>query len=181
MEISSDEIRVLIEKSGRGDKESYRLIYEHMIDRVFAYLKSRTGTKDEAADITQDVFVELWKALPRFTYHSREQFYAYVFVSIKRKLFQLYGARHKETVSLDEETFASTESEKPGDSMHDEVTRALATLDSETREIVVLHHWSRYTFGEIAVLINMTENAVRVRHHRALKILRAHISKETYA
>ncbi len=176
METSLDDIRALVEKSALGDKESYRGIYEHMIDRVYAYLYSRTGTRDQATDIAQDVFVELWKALPRFTYHSREQFYAYVFVIMKRKLAKLYGMRQKETVSLNEETLPSTERD-PGGVAQDEVSRALETLDEETREIIVLHHWSRYTFGEIASLINMTETAVRVRHHRALKALRDHLEK----
>lgn len=180
--MTADAIRTLIEASGHGDKESYRKLYEHMIDRVYAYLKSRTGSKEQATDLAQDVFVELWKALPRFTYHSREQFYAYVFVITKRKLSGFYEMRKRETLPLDEEAVPGTdESLEPGNAREDEVSRALQILDEETREIVVLHHWSRYTFGEIASLINMTESAVRVRHHRALKLLRAKISPEYHA
>ncbi len=177
--MSADDIRTLIEASGHGDKESYRKLYEHMVNRVYAYLKSRTGSKEQATDIAQDVFVELWKALPRFTYHSREQFYAYVFVISRRKLSALYEMRKREALPLDEETVPNThESGGPGDAREDEISRALQILDPETREIVVLHHWSRYTFGEIASLINMTESAVRVRHHRALKLLRGEVSHE---
>lgn len=175
--MSSEDIQALVRESAEGGKESYQKLYEHMVDRVFAYVRYRTKSHTQATDLTQDVFVELWKALPRFTYHSREQFYAYVFVITKRKLFQIYATQHRETVSLQEETALSDEAD-PGGLMHDEVTRALDTLDPETREIVVLHHWSRYTFGEIAALINMGETAVRVRHHRALKSLRAVITHE---
>jgi RNA polymerase sigma factor (sigma-70 family) len=52
-----------------------------------------------------------------------------------------------------------------------DVVTALDTLDEHTREIVVLHHFSGYSFVEIAPIMRMTESAVRVRHHRALKSL----------
>jgi RNA polymerase sigma factor (sigma-70 family) len=52
------------------------------------------------------------------------------------------------------------------------LTEALKQLDECSREIVVLHHWSRYTFGEIATIVDMTEEAVRVRHHRAKAVLK---------
>ena len=55
----------------------------------------------------------------------------------------------------------------PGAELTHSVHRALEQLDECSREIVVLHHWSRYTFAEIAAIINMNESAVRVRHHRA--------------
>lgn len=174
MEQSELDIRTLIEKCAQGDTGSYQALYDHMIDRVYAYIRYRTSTKEQATDIAQDVFIELWKALPRFTYQSREQFYAYVFVITKRKLSALYAKRDRETLELNEETIMIEMGDSGGE-MSDEVSRALETLDEQTREIVVLHHWSRYTFKEIASLINMTETAVRVRHHRALKSLAAHI------
>jgi len=176
MEISSEDLQTLTEKSARGDTKSYQGLYDHLVDRVYAYLAYRTATKEAATDLTQDVFVELWKALPRFTYHTREQFYAYVFIIVKRQLFALYGKKTKETVPLIEETLSDPKEESVV--LKDLIERALQTLDAETREIIVLHHWSRYTFKEIAELISMNESAVRVRHHRALKSLQTQVMKE---
>lgn len=172
MEHTDHDMRTLIEASARGDAESTRALYELLVEKVFAYVRSRTATKEYATDITQDVFIDLFSNLGNFTYRSRAQFFAYVFVITKRKL-----ARHYELVKrrgvqaeFDEEHISPVVARVPLEREHD-VARALETLDSETRDIVVLHHWSRYTFGEIALLIGMTESAVRVRHHRALEKL----------
>lgn len=171
----SEELRAHITECVAGDTESFRKLYEHLVDRIFAYLRSRSNTKEQATDLTQEVFTELWQALPRFTYHSREQFYAFVFIIAKRKLIKLYEQNGRAPVLLDEETMSPVTDDTPRES-HDMLMRALSILDPQTREIITLHHWSRYTFGEIAELVNMTESAVRVRHHRALKTLHEHLN-----
>jgi RNA polymerase sigma-70 factor (ECF subfamily) len=144
---------------------------------VFPFVRSRTGTKEEALDVTQDVFIDFFEALPRFTFQSAAQLYAYVFVIAKRKLAKHYSAssRTKGQEEFDEEFMSP--SEKPQDDavVRHSLTQALKTLDERTHEIVILHHWSRYTFGEIAHMLDMTESAVRVAHHRALRQLRPQV------
>ncbi|MBY0538211.1 RNA polymerase sigma factor [Patescibacteria group bacterium] len=169
-----DEIRELISKSAQGNSDCFQQLYELLIDKVFAYVRYRTNSEDDALDITQEVFVDIYKGLPGFTYTSKEQFYGFVFTITKRKLAKYYADKHthatKTTTEFNEDNYSDSllnpETER-------DVARALTTLDETAREIVVLHHWSRYSFPEIAALIQMTESAVRVRHHRALKLLSA--------
>lgn len=167
MEHTGD-IRILIERSRAGETGAFSELYNHLINRVYTYVRYRTGSEERATDITQDVFIDLYKALPKFTYRSVEQFYGFVFVIVKRKLARHYGDKHMNIAELDEATVATPEL---NNLLSDELHRALNQLDPQSREIVILHHWSRYTFGEIAELVSMTETAVRVRHHRALKTL----------
>lgn len=173
MENISD-IKPVIEKAAAGNAESFKQIYEHLVDKIYNYVKYRTNTEDSALDLTQEVFVDLYKALPSFTYSSEEEFYGFVFKITKRKLAKHYADKHTKAAasmtSFDEEIYSTPELDLE---IKDEVSVALESLDDTTREIVVLHHWSRYTFPEIATLIDMTESAVRVRHHRALKTLSA--------
>lgn len=173
MEYIAD-IKEVVEKAAAGEAESFKQIYEHLVDKIFNYLKYRTNLEDSALDLTQEVFVDLYKALPSFKYSSPEEFYGFVFKITKRKLAKHYADKHTKaavtTSSFDEEIYSAPESDFE---VKDEVSVALKELDDVTREIIVLHHWSRYTFPEIATLIDMTESAVRVRHHRALKTLSA--------
>ncbi len=169
-----DDLNELVNQSAAGNAEAFKELYEQLIDKVFAYVRYRMGTEEDAVDLTQEVFVDLYKALPSLTYSSKEQFYGFVFTITKRKLAKFYSSKHtqaaKSTSPFDEERYVESQSDTHGS--HD-VTQALQKLDDVTRDIVVLHHWSRYTFPEIATLIDMTESAVRVRHHRALKTLSA--------
>lgn len=169
-----DDINELISKSAQGSSDCFQRLYELLIDKVFAYVRYRTNSEDDALDITQEVFVDIYKALPGFTYSSPDQFYGFVFTITKRKLAKYYANRQTQAAKTTSEFNEDNYSESPLDvEAQSDVERALSTLDDTTREIVVLHHWSRYSFPEIAALIHMTESAVRVRHHRALKSLSA--------
>jgi RNA polymerase sigma-70 factor (ECF subfamily) len=167
------DIQALVRESASGDTQSFKKLYETLVDRVFAYVRYRTKNVDDAMDLTQDAMVALHKGLRTFTYRSREEFYAFVFTIVRRSLARYYEANthSREAVDMDMAEIADT----PDDgALRNDVERALDTLDESTREIVVLHHWSRYSFGEIAAIMDMQESAVRVRHHRALKTLKTH-------
>jgi RNA polymerase sigma factor (sigma-70 family) len=176
-----DQIRTLVEKSATGDAKQCEELYEHLVDKVFPFVQYRTATKEQAIDITQDVLIDFFSTLSTFRYQSRAQLYAFVFLITRRKLAQSYQKQHHihthtKTV-LDENELPANES-PVSKALCEDVQRALEKLPVDTREIVVLHHWSRYTFGEIAELLQMTESAVRVRHHRALSILGDYLQKE---
>jgi RNA polymerase sigma-70 factor (ECF subfamily) len=53
----------------RSDPSAFGQIYELYVDRVFAYLRTYTDTQDDAADLTQHVFLRAFEALP--AYHDR--------------------------------------------------------------------------------------------------------------
>lgn len=170
----STHVHALIRSAKNNDDRASRELYEHLIDRVYAYVRYRTGSDTEATDLTQDIFIDLFKSLSGFTYQSDAQFYSFVFTITKRKLAKHYAGKNTEAalarVDVDPETLTAAAADtETGDALD----RALATLDGDVREIVVLHHWSRYSFAEIATLIDSTEGAVRTRHHRALKQLAA--------
>ena len=175
MEKSDHEIRILVEQSATGHAESCEKLYEALIDSVYAYVRSRTKTKEQATDITQDVFIDLFSAIQHFTYTTRGQFYSYLFVIVRRKLATVYAQSAKRSedtqVAFSEDYMSDTAQPLHIMERVNEVQTALETLNAVTRDIIVLHHWSRYTFGEIALLLGMEESAVRVRHHRALKLL----------
>lgn len=155
-----------------GDAASFAWLYEHLVDRVYPFVVSRTKRSEHALDVTQDTFIALHQSLKRFVYQSDPAFYSFVFTIVRRQLAQYYERERKQdTDSFDEAAHGGY------DPKHVEqlaVEEALKTLDPQTCEILVLHHWSRFTFGEIAAMLGLEESAVRVRHHRAKKELHAH-------
>lgn len=162
-------IKTIVEKCAGNDSASFTELYEHLVDRIFSFVSYRTNDKVAAIEVTQDVFVELHKALANFKYQTDPAFYSFVFTIVRRQLANRYGVEKKHESSVMEETMF--QAAEPNVELTYSVRSALETLDECSREIVVLHHWSRFTFVEIAELINMTESTVRVRHHRALAAL----------
>lgn len=172
-------LQTLLEACRTDNSGQFRLVYEYLIDKVYAYVRYRLDTTDIAQDITQEIFIDLYEALPKFTYKSDAQFYGFVFTITKRKLAKHYAAQNIERRNNKDFNEDILTAPAPDTDTNDAVFRALQELEADTREIVALHHWSRYTFSEIASLLNMTESAVRVRHHRALKTLAIILSNQT--
>ncbi len=174
---SENALERLLAESARGDTASFKELYELLSNRVFSYVRTRTGGREDALDITQQTFIALWKALPGFTYQSDPAFYGFLFTIAKRQLIRTYRDAENAVVPLEREEDVP---DKKGDTeLEDMLLRALTSLDEVSREIVVLHHWSRHTFGEIGEMLNMSESAVRVRHHRACATLRGTLKEHT--
>lgn len=161
-------LRSLLAEESRLTAEGFRQLYAVVQPKVFAYVSYRTTTREQAIDLTQDILLELHQALISFEYHSDAEFYGFVFTITRRTLARHYANKHTQAslrqsdVEIDEIVSTANVSE-----LELSVRQALAQLGPEERDIIVLHHWSRYTFAEIGAMVNMTEGAVRTRHHRA--------------
>jgi len=179
MDQSKQDLHTLIIGAKAGDQDCAKQLYEHLVDRIFTYVSSRTSSRDNAVDITQDVLSDLFAGLPRFSYVSDAAFYSFVFTITKRKLAKQYQADSEKSSDTKEDNLkdviADTKSDPIKQSLSLDVKSALSTLSEIDRDIVVLHHWSRYSFGEIAQLVSLQEATVRVRHHRACKRLEGYL------
>jgi RNA polymerase sigma factor (sigma-70 family) len=159
-------LKELIAESTRGDHESFRVLALTLEDRLFGYIRARVGSRDDALDTLQDILVDLWQALPRFSYRTDAEFYGFLYTIAKRRVYAAWERRSHEPLHAEPADDASLDSED-----RFAIDHALESLDEVSREIIVLKHWSRYTFGEIGTMLSMEEGAVRVRHHRALRTL----------
>lgn len=162
------QLRTLLADDTRLSKDGFRQLYALVQPKIFAYVSYRTTVREQAIDLTQDIILEVHKALASFVYHSDAEFYGFVFTITRRALARHYANKHTKAalqqsdVEIDEMVPVAGLSE-----MELSVRQALTQLDAVERDIIVLHHWSRYTFAEIGRMISLAEGAVRTRHHRA--------------
>lgn len=166
-------LKDLVVSSSKGNKYAFRILYERLSDVLFKYIISRTKDRDDAMDVLQDTFIDIWKALETFTYASDGQFYSFIFLVTKRKLGKHYKKTNINTTEeLDENALES--SCQPNVEHEDDIRvlmEAIEELDDKYREVIELRYWSGLTFGEIGKLVGDKETTVKVRHHRALKLL----------
>ncbi|MCH7529608.1 sigma-70 family RNA polymerase sigma factor [Patescibacteria group bacterium] len=167
------QLHILIEEARNGSEKAFREIFEHLNDRLFLYCLSHTKGRDDALDILQDTFVELWIGLQKFSYKSDEAFYGFIFTILKRKLIRYYKKSKRKTVSLEENGLdPSYEMEKED---HRYLLRHISALGEKYQDLLRLRYWSGMTFGEISSVLGITESAAKVRHHRALQKLRVNL------
>lgn len=162
-----------IERAKNGDNEAFYAIFDLLNDRLFGYALSHTKSRDEALDIVQETFIDLWKALPSFVYKNNESFYGFVFLILKRKIYRYYRI-NPQTVELDEQYISESYVLEVEDYRY--LEKVIGLLSEKYQEVLRLRYWSSLQFKEIAVCMNIKEGTAKVLHHRALKILQGELN-----
>ena len=169
-EIDSTELQVLIERAAEHDMEAFQAIFELLNDRLFGYALSHTKSREDALDIVQETFIELWGALQKFHYASRQEFYGFVYVILKRKL---YRNRKKAVISVELEERHIMDNYEIEVEDYRYLEKKMKTLPERYQELLRLRYWSSMTFREIASSMRINENTAKVWHHRAIELMRA--------
>jgi RNA polymerase sigma-70 factor (ECF subfamily) len=173
--IAEKEIERLVERAAGGDATAFGELYDIHVDRIYRHIYYRVGSTGDAEDLTQQVFINAWKAIGRFKKKSSP--FAAWLMTISRNLLTDYYRARKTNISLNEDYDKTSEEPGPAqiaevESERRELLQTIGRLPEEQREVVILRFIEDYSFGEIAAGLRKSEGAVRVILHRALKKLR---------
>jgi RNA polymerase sigma-70 factor (ECF subfamily) len=171
-----DTLEILIERAKNRDNEAFREIFESLEPRVFSYACSHVERREDAKDITQEAFIDLWRGLKNFSYRTPEEFYGFVFLITKRKIARFYKEK-KNDISLEETEMDVGFSEEHED--HRFLLRHIESLAEKYQEILRLRYWGGMKLSEAALVLGIDEGTAKVRHYRALQQLRSKIEPYT--
>jgi RNA polymerase sigma factor (sigma-70 family) len=156
---------------------SWDEIVERHSDRVYRLSYRLTGNRHDAEDLTQEVFVRVFRSLDSYTPGTFEGWLH----RITTNLF-LDQARRKQRIRFDalsEERAARLASSLPAPDaayadqrFDDDIERALATLPPDFRAAVVLCDVEGLSYEEIAAILKAKIGTVRSRIHRGRAMLR---------
>jgi len=161
-------------RAAQRDPVAFDALYERYIDRVYAYLRARSATPEDAADLTQQVFTHALAALPRYRAGS---FAAWLF-RIARNAAVDAHRRRRATVSWDlvpEALHPVAEDDAEARLLAREarlrVRRLVAGLPPDKREQLALRYAARLSTAEIAAVLGKSEAATRQQLSRVLRAL----------
>lgn len=161
-------------REAQQDRSAFGPLYERHVDRVFAYLRSRTPSDDDAADLTQQVFLQALDALPR--YRSRGVPFIAWLLRIARNAAVNFHKRKRQAMDWDllPQALQPIASDEVGAGIEqrDTLGQLFAGLSDENREILILRFAADLTVKEIAAVLGKSEAATRMRLVRILRALR---------
>jgi RNA polymerase sigma-70 factor (ECF subfamily) len=145
---------------------------------VFAFVRSRVRSREDAEDITQQVFVEAAASLARSTIDARATTAWLYTVAHRRIVDEMRRRSRSRTVSLE----LVREPEAPDNPYGPRVTTAfsaaLKQLDDRHREILVGRLLRGRSFRDLAADAGINEEAARMRFMRALRAVRTLFEQE---
>jgi RNA polymerase sigma-70 factor, ECF subfamily len=161
--------RLLVEAAQR-DPRRFAELYELNFHRVFAYISRRVQNREEAEDITSDVFHHALAKLKQFEWRDTP-FVAWLFRIAANAIADRWKRIARESKNNAPDELADSES-------HDIEHRAalfqlVESLPADQRRVVVMRFVEQKSIREIAQEIHRTEGAVKQLQFRALEKLRA--------
>jgi RNA polymerase sigma-70 factor (ECF subfamily) len=152
-------------------------LYQRYLTRVYSYLRTRVGSEEDAADLTQQVFLRALDALPQYRGKAGE-FPAWLF-RIARNAATDHHRRQRETVNWDllpEALHPTIAAEMDAGMLRrearDHLRAVLYNLDAKQRELLALRFAARLSSAEIAALLGVREGAIRKRLTRLISRVR---------
>jgi RNA polymerase sigma-70 factor (ECF subfamily) len=167
----------------RSDPAAFGPLYERYRDRVYWYLRTRTASADDAADLLQQVFLQ---ALDRIDQYRPKQgpFVSWLF-GIARHAAGNHNRRRRPTVPWDlvPEVLRPISADDPeSQALRNEslarLSDIVASLDGDKRELLVLRYIVGLSFAEIGPIVGKSEAAARQQVSRLLRALKEHYREE---
>jgi RNA polymerase sigma-70 factor (ECF subfamily) len=169
-----DSIDAIIQRCLAGDQIAWEQIVRQHWRKVFNIAYKFTGKHDEAEDLTQDVFLKIFKSLD--TFDRRANFQTWL-VSVSRNLcIDHYRSVRKERETIDRDVDAgelspAAQTVSPVAALEhadrvELLKKALDQLPATLRSAVLLRDIQELSYQEIATKLGLPEGTVKSRINR---------------
>ena len=172
----------LIEKITTGNATAFQELFDRYKKLVINVCYRLVGNRDEAEDLTQDVFLKIFRSAKHFKHRSKVSTWIYR-IAINLSLNHLRRKKYQQWFSLDDNApskdsvfveLVSTdcpESEFNAQEQEKIVLKAINELPADQRVVVMLQRYDELSGQEIAAIVECSVGAVQARLHRAKKNL----------
>lgn len=180
----------LVLKAQRGDVPAFEELVERYHGKIYGLTYNMTSNREDAEDLTQEVFVKAFEALPRFK--GKSSFYTWIYrIAVNKTINYRKKRNRKSVLSLDQ----FDQDIKTDDVYHDLTTKgsplrnislselqeklneALQHLSEKHRAVVVMHDMQGMPHEEIAKVVGASVGTVRSRLFYARRQMQTELSE----
>ncbi|MEN6534783.1 MAG: sigma-70 family RNA polymerase sigma factor [Bryobacteraceae bacterium] len=160
----------LVAKSRQGNVEAYNLLVSRWEKRVFNYLLRLVGDREDALDLSQDVFLKAYQSLGKLQDAAR--FAPWLFRIAHNEAFShLRKRRPEEVLDVSRGVPGATARIQPIE-LSIAVESALNRLSEDQREAVLLKVYQGFKFEEMAEILSCPVSTVKSRVYSAFEVLK---------
>ena len=172
---------ILVRRAACADVLAFEALYRRHHRRVHGVIVRLVGAQGlRAEDLTQEAFVRAWQALPKFRFESAVSTWLHR-LAVTTALMELRSRRSGPRFDESEdalEDLGMADSAGNGTALSMDLERAVATLPSRARAVLVLHDVEGWKHEEIAAELGMAVGSSKAQLHRARQLLRGRLGGE---
>jgi RNA polymerase sigma-70 factor (ECF subfamily) len=167
----------VVERARRGEGPAREALASRYYPAVFSFARKLTGRADIALDVTQETFL---RAFSRLEQHDPSySFASWLFKIAANHVRDLHRRPDRPEPVVADTSEPSAESILERSEDLDRVRRALDRLPSDLRLALTLHLQEELPVREIAFVLDLTDNSVRMKIYRGLQKVRALVREES--
>lgn len=164
----------VIKQVKNGDAEAFGMLYDQYAEVIFRYVYSHLENRLDAEDLTEEIFLRAWRALPKYDERGLP-FSAFLFRIARNSLIDYYRQR-KVVQSIDDIEIQSHEA-GPEEAVdirieNNDLRNRIGELREDYRNVLIFRFLSGLSPEETAQVMQRSVGAVRVLQHRALSALK---------
>lgn len=165
-----DETCGLVDACRRGDRVAQHALYQRFVNRVH-FVASRMVGRSEADDVTQNVFLQVFRCLKQYRQESRFETWLYR-LTVNEALQYRRRNRRWPLPTLNEDLTTVTADGSNGDDERELLERALTEIPEDLRVLFVLREVEGLCYRDLAEVLRIPEGTVASKLNRARQELR---------
>ena len=178
---ADDPLERLLGLVARGDEQAFAELYQLAAPAVFGLVRKVVRDPAQSEEVTQEVFVELWRTASRFD-PARGAARTWIMTCAHRRAVDRVRSAQRATERDD--LAGRRDQQRPYDEVveqveasleREQIRRGLEALTELQREAVMLAYYGGYTHREIAELLGVPSGTVKTRLRDGLIRLRDHL------
>ena len=184
LNIQSDD-NELIESFKNGNRYAFNLIVLKYQKKIYWLARKMVLNHDDADDITQEVFIKLYKSIDK--YRGESKFYTYLYkIAVNLSLNHLNKNKrnYSRKIDLNSEAYRISSKEKSSDEFLDEKERtkileeAISTLPEQQRAVFNLRFYDNLSYDEIGKMLNKSTGGMKANYFHAVKKIEGFLRKK---
>lgn len=182
--------QTIVERVLKGDTQSYSVLVDRYQDRIYSAVVNYVANREDAIDITQEVFVKAYSKLN--TFNAGSAFYTWIYrIAVNAAIDFIRKRKSRQTDSLDDDKYTQTGFEPVSKDMSTDPERvvvrgeqvhmlrkAISLLSDKLRSALVLHDVEGLSQDEVAQILKVPVGTVKSRVSRARTELKYILSKQ---
>ncbi|WP_172594515.1 RNA polymerase sigma factor [Mariniphaga sediminis] len=168
----------------KGDKVAFELIFYKYKGKLFDFIRKSLPTSEEAENIIQDVFTNLW--LYRKKLDSGKSLNALLYTMVRNELFmhlrkQIVRRKYVEEFGLFvNENDDSTQNQIEYNELKLLLAQLIESMPEKRKEVFKLSRYEGLSYKEIAKKLGISEHTVDTQIRKALSYLKENLKKTTF-
>lgn len=157
----------------RNFEKAFQLVMSSYKERLYWHIRHMVLSHDDTDDILQNVFIKIWKNLPKF--EGRSQVFSWAYrIATNETLTFLEKKKRKYAISIDadEGVIANTlmaDEYFDGDYAQAILLEAVQTLPEKQRQVFTMKYFEELRYNEISELLETSVGGLKASYHHAVK------------